>query len=53
LRLRAVPGPDTVVSSPDGTTTFVRLTLTVSAATMSADGGADENWPKTEWSVAR
>jgi len=53
LRLRAVPGPDTVVSSPDGTTTFVRLTLTVSAATMSANGSADENWPETEWSVAR
>ena len=29
LRLRAVPGPDTVVTSPDGTTTFVGLSLTV------------------------
>ncbi len=49
LRLRAVPGPDTVVGSPDGTTTFVRLSLTVSAAA----GGADENWPEPEWSVAQ
>jgi uncharacterized protein (TIGR02677 family) len=49
LRLRAVPGPDTVVSSPDGTTTFVRLSLTVSAA----DAAADENWPEPEWSVAQ
>lgn len=54
LRLRAVPGQDTVVSSPDGTTTFVRLSLTVSAATaMSAGEGAEENWPEPEWSVAR
>jgi uncharacterized protein (TIGR02677 family) len=49
LRLRAVPGPDTVVSSPDGTTTFVQLSLTVSAA----DAAADENWPDPEWSVAQ
>ena len=54
LRLRAVPGPDTVVSSPDGTTTFVRLSLTVSAATtMSANEGPEENWPEPEWSVAQ
>jgi uncharacterized protein (TIGR02677 family) len=52
LRLRAVPGRDTVVSSPDGTTTFVRLSLTVST-TMSADQDAEENWPEPEWSVAR
>jgi uncharacterized protein (TIGR02677 family) len=49
LRLRAVPGPDTVVRSPDGTTTFVRLSLTVSAAT----DGTDENRPAPEWSVAQ
>jgi uncharacterized protein (TIGR02677 family) len=30
LRLRMAPGPDTVVTSPDGTTTFVGLTLSVS-----------------------
>jgi len=30
LRLRAVPGPDTVVTSFDGTTTFVGLSLWVS-----------------------
>jgi hypothetical protein len=30
LRLRAVPGPDTVVTSSDGTTTFVGLSLWVS-----------------------
>jgi uncharacterized protein (TIGR02677 family) len=53
LRLRAVPGPDTVVSSPDGTTTFVRLSLTVAAATMSATEGVDENWPEPEWSMAQ
>jgi uncharacterized protein (TIGR02677 family) len=41
LRLRAVDGPDTVVSSPDGTTTFVRLRLTVAAAT-------DEGWSDLE-----
>jgi uncharacterized protein (TIGR02677 family) len=46
LRLRAVAGPDTVVSSPDGDTTFVGLSLTVSAA-------ADESWPEPEWSVAQ
>ncbi len=54
LRLRAVPGPDTVVSSPDGTTTFVRLSLTVSAATtMSANESAEENRPEPDWSVAQ
>lgn len=58
LRLRAVAGPDTVVSSPDGTTTFVQLSLTVSAATVSpvtvsAAEVADENWPEPEWSVAQ
>jgi uncharacterized protein (TIGR02677 family) len=30
LRLRVVPGQDTVVTSPDGTTTFVGLSLSVS-----------------------
>jgi uncharacterized protein (TIGR02677 family) len=49
LRLRAVPGPDTVVSSPDGNTTFVRLSLTVSAAS----DAADESWPESEWSMAQ
>ena len=48
LRLWAVPGPDTVVSSPDGNTTFVRLSLTVSTAT----GSTDESRPEPEWSVA-
>ena len=48
LQLRAVPGPDTVVSSPDGNTTFVRLSLTVSAA-----DAAGENWPEPEWNVAQ
>lgn len=48
LRLRAVPGPDTVVSSSDGTTTFVRLSLTVSAA-----GAPDETRLDLEWSVAQ
>ena len=33
LRLRAVPGPDTVVTSSDGTTTFVGLSLSVSGIT--------------------
>jgi hypothetical protein len=49
LRLRAVPGPDTVVNSPDGKTTFVRLSLTVSTAT----GSTDESRPEPEWSVAQ
>jgi uncharacterized protein (TIGR02677 family) len=31
LRLRAVPGADTVVDSPDGTTTFVGLSLSISS----------------------
>ncbi len=48
LRLRAVPGPDTVVTSPDGITTFVQLKLTVSGV---AGGAADEDWP--EWEVAQ
>jgi uncharacterized protein (TIGR02677 family) len=30
LWLRAIPGPDTVVTSPDGTTTFAGLSLSVS-----------------------
>src|SRR6201996_2974478 len=51
LRLRATRGPDTVVSSPDGFTTFVRLSLTVSAATVPAAEDAGENWPEPEWSV--
>jgi uncharacterized protein (TIGR02677 family) len=37
LRLRAIEGPDTVVNSPDGTTTFVGLLLSVAAA-------EDEGW---------
>jgi uncharacterized protein (TIGR02677 family) len=45
LRLRAVGGPDTVVNSPDGTTTFVRLRLMVAAA-------ADEGWPEAPDEVA-
>jgi hypothetical protein len=36
LCLRAVPGPDTVVASPDGTTTFVGLSLSVSSGGESA-----------------
>ena len=46
LRLRAVDGPDTVVNSPDGTTTFVRLRLTVA-------GAADEGWPEAQWEAAQ
>jgi hypothetical protein len=38
LRLRAVPGPDTVVASSDGTTTFVGLRLTVSGTSEWAPG---------------
>lgn len=53
LRLRAVPGPDTVVASPDGITTFVRLSLTVSAATVPGTEGSAANWPEPEWSVAQ
>jgi uncharacterized protein (TIGR02677 family) len=32
MRLRAVPGPDTIVTSPDGTTTFDGLSLSVSSS---------------------
>ena len=46
LRLRAVDGPDTVVNSSDGTTTFVRLRLTVARA-------ADEGWPEERWEAAQ
>ena len=53
LTLWAVPGPDTVVSSPDGTTTFVRLSLTVSVATVSSTEGADENWLEPAWGMAQ
>jgi uncharacterized protein (TIGR02677 family) len=38
LRLRAVPGPDTVVTSSDGTATFVDLSLSVSSTTRWAPG---------------
>ena len=38
LRLRAVPGPDTVVTSSDGTTTFVGLSLSVSGTAEWAPG---------------
>ena len=38
LRLRAVPGPDTVVTSSDGTTTFVDLSLSVSSTVQWAPG---------------
>src|SRR5438132_1692065 len=38
LRLRAVPGRDTVVTSSDGTTTFVDLSLSVSSTTQWAPG---------------
>jgi uncharacterized protein (TIGR02677 family) len=38
LRLRAIPGPDTVVASPDGTTTFVGLSLEVSGSAEWAPG---------------
>jgi uncharacterized protein (TIGR02677 family) len=41
LRLRAVPGPDTVVESSDGTVTFVGLDLAVS--------GLTEEWPASRW----
>jgi uncharacterized protein (TIGR02677 family) len=38
LHLRAVPGPDTVVTSSDGTTTFVGLSLSVSGTAEWAPG---------------
>jgi uncharacterized protein (TIGR02677 family) len=41
LRLRAIPGPDTIVTSPDGTTTFVRLSLSVSGTAERAPGTAE------------
>ena len=44
LRLRAVPGPDTVVQSSDGTVTFDGLDLAVS--------GLTEEWPASRWQAA-
>ena len=44
LRLRAVPGPDTVVESSDGTVTFDGLDLAVS--------GLTEEWPASRWEAA-
>jgi uncharacterized protein (TIGR02677 family) len=44
LRLRAVPGPDTVVESSDGTVTFAGLDLAVS--------GLTEEWPASRWQAA-
>jgi uncharacterized protein (TIGR02677 family) len=38
LRLRAIPGPDTVVTSPDGTTTFTGLSLSVRGTAAWAPG---------------
>jgi len=38
LRLGAIAGPDTVIFSSDGTTTFVGLSLTVSGTTEWAPG---------------
>jgi uncharacterized protein (TIGR02677 family) len=49
LRLRAVDGPDTVVNSPDGTTTFVRLRLSVAAA----DDAGDTGWAEAPWEAAQ
>jgi Protein of unknown function (DUF2397) len=49
LRLRAVDGPDTVVNSPDGTTTFIRLRLSVAAA----DDAGDTGWAETPWEAAQ
>jgi hypothetical protein len=50
LRLRAVPGPDTVVTSPDGTTTFEQLRLTVSS---TGAGAAEPGWPEQTWEAAQ
>lgn len=41
LRLRAVPGPSTVVTSPDGTTTFTGLTLSVAGTSGRAPSRAE------------
>jgi hypothetical protein len=38
LRLRMIPGADTVVTSPDGTTTFVGLSLIVAGTAEWASG---------------
>ena len=55
LRLRAVPGPDTVVTSPDGTTTFVSLSLTVSGLADSPviEDAGDLGAEATGWPPAR
>jgi hypothetical protein len=49
LQLRAVPGQDTVVHSPDGTTTFVALSLSVTGTGESAPA----DWGPADWAPAR
>jgi len=49
LRLRAVPGLDTVVTSSDGTTTFVGLSLSVSG---TAEGAGPVEWAPGEREAA-
>jgi uncharacterized protein (TIGR02677 family) len=49
LRLRAVPGQDTIVHSPDGTTTFVDLTLSVTSTGESAPA----DWGPADWTPAQ
>ena len=51
LRLRAIPGPDTVITSSDGTTTFVGLSLSVSGTADWAPGETAEWAPGelAEW----
>jgi uncharacterized protein (TIGR02677 family) len=53
LRLHATPGPDTVVTSPDGTTTFEQLRLTVSRIDAGAGETAEPDWPELAWEAAR
>jgi len=50
-----VPGPDTAVTSPDGTTTFVSLSLTVSglADLPVIEDAGDLDAEATGWAPAR
>jgi uncharacterized protein (TIGR02677 family) len=53
LRLHAEPGPDTVVTSPDGTTTFEQLRLTVSRIGAGTGETAEPDWAETAWEAAQ
>jgi hypothetical protein len=52
LRLHAVPGTDTVVSSSDGTTTFVGLSLSISSTGEQAPDVPGRAHYRPDWAPA-